>query len=60
MLLLVLVLQQLGQLVPIPVVGTVAGAAAGYFAGELLNHKWGKSDDSSLTGATKKFIKDLF
>ncbi|MGT2929070.1 hypothetical protein ACVR1G_02255 [Streptococcus dentasini] len=49
----------IGSLIPIPGVGTVAGAVVGYGVGKLLDHKWGKSENSSASGAIKSGIKGL-
>ncbi|MGT2883744.1 hypothetical protein ACVRZS_02145 [Streptococcus ferus] len=40
--------------------GTVVGAAAGIGISWLMDHKWGKSEDSSLTGVVKSGLKGLF
>ena len=41
-------------------IGTVIGAGVGMGISYLMNRKWGKSDDSSLTGWAKSGLKKLF
>ena len=49
----------IGTLIGGPI-GTVIGAGVGVAASYFLNMKWGKSDDSSLTGWAKSGLKNLF
>jgi len=39
---------------------TVIGAAAGIGISWLMDKKWGKTENSSLTGAVKSGLKGLF
>ena len=41
-------------------VGTVVGAGLGMAFSWAMNHKWTKSEDSSLTGLAKSGLKKLF
>ncbi|NLQ50487.1 transposase, partial [Streptococcus mutans] len=41
-------------------VGTVIGAGAGIGISWLMDKKWGKTENSSLTGAVKSGLKGLF
>ena len=40
--------------------GTVVGAGLGMAVSYFMNRKWGKSEDSSLTGWAKSGLKNLF